>query len=132
MGKPIIMGRKTWESLPKRPLAGRKNIILTRDTEFQSGRRLGLHQPRACPRRGAGHGGGGAAGTKCVSSAARSSMKRFCRLRIASSCTEVNLAPQGDSRLDLDLTGWREISSEHVTRGPKDDADFIVRVLERP
>jgi dihydrofolate reductase len=45
--------------------------------------------------------------------------------------TEVNLAPLGDARLDLDLTGWREISSEHVARGPKDDADFTVRVLER-
>jgi dihydrofolate reductase len=30
MGKPIIMGRKTWESLPKRPLPGRRNIVLTR------------------------------------------------------------------------------------------------------
>ena len=29
-GHPVIMGRKTWESLPKRPLPGRLNIILTR------------------------------------------------------------------------------------------------------
>lgn len=29
-GHPVIMGRKTWESLPKRPLPGRKNIVLTR------------------------------------------------------------------------------------------------------
>jgi dihydrofolate reductase len=29
MGKTIIMGKKTWESLPKRPLQGRKNIVLT-------------------------------------------------------------------------------------------------------
>ena len=29
MGKCIIMGKKTWESLPKRPLPGRKNIVLT-------------------------------------------------------------------------------------------------------
>jgi dihydrofolate reductase len=28
-GKTIIMGKKTWFSLPKRPLAGRKNIVLT-------------------------------------------------------------------------------------------------------
>lgn len=28
---PIIMGRKTWESLPVRPLPGRLNIVLTRD-----------------------------------------------------------------------------------------------------
>lgn len=30
-GNTIIMGKKTWESLPKRPLPGRKNIVLTDD-----------------------------------------------------------------------------------------------------
>ncbi len=30
MGCPVIMGRKTWESLPKKPLPGRKNIIMSR------------------------------------------------------------------------------------------------------
>src|SRR5438477_747847 len=34
MGKPCIMGRKTWESLPKRPLPGRLNIIVSRDPLF--------------------------------------------------------------------------------------------------
>lgn len=29
MGKALIMGKKTWESLPKKPLKGRKNIVLT-------------------------------------------------------------------------------------------------------
>ena len=29
MGKSVIMGKKTWESLPMRPLPGRKNIVLT-------------------------------------------------------------------------------------------------------
>ncbi len=29
-GWPCIMGRKTWESLPKRPLPGRPNIIISR------------------------------------------------------------------------------------------------------
>ena len=28
-GKTVIMGRKTWESLPKKPLPGRKNIVIT-------------------------------------------------------------------------------------------------------
>jgi len=31
MGNTIIMGKKTWESLPRRPLPGRKNIVLTDD-----------------------------------------------------------------------------------------------------
>jgi len=30
MGCPCIMGRKTWESLPKRPLPGRLNIVISR------------------------------------------------------------------------------------------------------
>lgn len=35
MGKPIIMGRKTWESIG-RPLPGRTNIVITRDQNFQA------------------------------------------------------------------------------------------------
>lgn len=33
LGHPVIMGRKTWDSLPARfrPLAGRRNIVVTRD-----------------------------------------------------------------------------------------------------
>jgi len=29
MGKPILMGRKTWESLPRRPLPGRDNLVIS-------------------------------------------------------------------------------------------------------
>ena len=36
MGKPIVMGRKTWESFPKRPLPGRLNIVVTRDRNFRA------------------------------------------------------------------------------------------------
>ncbi|MBX3580588.1 MAG: dihydrofolate reductase [Rhizobiaceae bacterium] len=36
MGKPIIMGRKTWESFPKRPLPGRLNIVVTRDKTYRA------------------------------------------------------------------------------------------------
>jgi dihydrofolate reductase len=34
IGKPCIMGRKTWDSLPRKPLPGRTNIVLTRDLSF--------------------------------------------------------------------------------------------------
>lgn len=36
LGSPVIMGRKTWESLPERfrPLPGRRNIVVTRQTEW--------------------------------------------------------------------------------------------------
>ena len=36
MGHPIIMGRKTWESLPFKPLKGRKNIVITRNSAFEA------------------------------------------------------------------------------------------------
>ena len=36
MGKPIVMGRKTWESFPKRPLPGRHNIVITRDRDYRA------------------------------------------------------------------------------------------------
>ena len=36
MGRPLIMGRLTWESLPKRPLPGRLNIVLTRRRGYQA------------------------------------------------------------------------------------------------
>lgn len=33
-GKKIVMGRKTWESLPKKPLPNRQHYVLTRDRYF--------------------------------------------------------------------------------------------------
>src|SRR5258705_13759873 len=36
MGKPLIMGRKTWESLPKKPLPGRRNIVITRQANYRA------------------------------------------------------------------------------------------------
>ncbi len=36
MGKPCIMGRKTWDSLPKKPLVGRTNIVVTRNAHFSA------------------------------------------------------------------------------------------------
>ena len=59
MGKPIVMGRKTWEGLPKRPLPGRRNIVITRDADYSAvegevafslGEALDLvgHEPEVC------------------------------------------------------------------------------------
>ncbi len=36
LGKKIIMGRKTWESLPFKPLKNRENIVLTRSKDFKA------------------------------------------------------------------------------------------------
>jgi dihydrofolate reductase len=37
IGNPCVMGRKTWDSLPKKPLPGRLNIVVTRDPQFTAG-----------------------------------------------------------------------------------------------
>lgn len=36
MGHPVIMGRRTWESLPKPPLTGRRNIVVSRNPDFRA------------------------------------------------------------------------------------------------
>ena len=38
MGHPVVMGRRTWDSLPTRfrPLPGRRNIVLTRNSGFDA------------------------------------------------------------------------------------------------
>jgi dihydrofolate reductase len=38
LGAPVIMGRKTWDSLPPRfrPLPGRRNVVVTRDPQWQA------------------------------------------------------------------------------------------------
>ncbi len=47
LGKPVIMGRKTWDSLPKKPLPGRTNIVLTRDTAFAAEGTVAAHSLEA-------------------------------------------------------------------------------------
>ena len=42
MGHPILMGRKTWESL-ERPLPGRQNIVLTREPAYRADGALVIH-----------------------------------------------------------------------------------------
>ena len=44
-GHTIVMGRKTWESLPKKPLPNRKNIVLTRNTNFKADGATVIHKP---------------------------------------------------------------------------------------
>ena len=43
IGKPIIMGRKTWESFPKRPLPGRTNIVITRNARYAAAGAVVVH-----------------------------------------------------------------------------------------
>lgn len=130
LGKPVLMGRKTWDSLPRKPLPGRQNLILTRDADFKAGGAwvyTDLDAMLAAARAMAE-----AAGVEeaCVIGGAQlynAVLPQADRIIL----TEVNLEPEGDAHLALDLTRWREVSREAVTAGPNDDADFTVRVLER-
>lgn len=35
LGKPVVMGRKTWDSLPRKPLPGRANLVVSRQNDLQ-------------------------------------------------------------------------------------------------
>jgi dihydrofolate reductase len=130
MGKPVLMGRKTWDSLPRKPLPGRQNLILTRDADFKADGAwvyTDLDAMLAAARAMAE-----AAGVKeaCVIGGAQlynAVLPQADRIIL----TEVNLSPEGDAHLELDVTKWREVSREAVARGEKDDAEFVVRVFER-
>ena len=57
LGHSVIMGRKTWESLPTnfRPLPGRRNIVVTRDASYRAAGATIVHSlPAAIT--AAGHG----------------------------------------------------------------------------
>ena len=130
LGKPVLMGRKTWDSLPRKPLPGRQNLILTRDTDFKAEGAwvyTDLHVMLAAARAMAEAAG---AEEACVIGGAQlynAVLPQADRIIL----TEVNLEPEGDAHLALDLSRWREVSREAVTAGPNDDADFVVKVLER-
>ncbi|MBC7769481.1 MAG: dihydrofolate reductase [Phycisphaerales bacterium] len=130
MGKPVLMGRRTWESLPKRPLPGRQNLVLTRDANYVAEGAWVFTDVAAMVAAGRAMAEAAGAEEACVIGGAQLYKALLMQAeRIV--LTEVNLEPEGDAFLQLDLSGWREVSRENVAAGPKDDADFVVRVLER-
>jgi dihydrofolate reductase len=130
MGKPVLMGRKTWDSFPKRPLPGRANLILTRDARFEAEGAWVYTELAAMLAAGRAMAQAAGVDEVCVIGGAQL-YEATLPLAERIVLTEVDLAPDGDARLALDLSDWREVSREDVTRGPNDDADFSVRVLER-
>lgn len=130
MGKPVLMGRKTWESLPKKPLPGRQNLVLTRDAGFKADGAWAFTDVTAMIAAGRAMAAEAGADEVCVIGGAQlyeATLSQADRIVL----TEVNLEPEGDAHLRLDLSQWREVGREHVVRGEKDDADFTVRLLER-
>jgi len=104
LGKPCIMGRKTWQSLPRQPLPGRTNIVVTRDSNFCApGALIASNFERALqiasqenPPEIAVIGG------ENIFAAALPLAHRIY-------LTEVSAAPEGDAFMpEIDLAEWRE------------------------
>jgi len=130
LGKPIIMGRKTFESIGK-PLPGRTNIVVTRRDDYQPDGVLiaaDLHAAIAqaqqiAERDGAGEvmiGGGG--------EIYRAAMPLAERLYV----THVAAEPPGDAVFpQIDENDWQVVERLDLPRTERDSADFSVKVYER-
>jgi dihydrofolate reductase len=127
MGKPVVMGRKTYESIGK-PLDGRDNIVVTRQPDFHPPgvrvassveQALALGQELAARR--------GADEVMVIGGAEvyRMALPRAERLYL----TLVHAEPEGDVRFHApDPQQWRETAREPMPQGPNDQfsAEFIV------
>ena len=131
MGRPVIMGRRTWDSLPKKPLPGRLNLVLSRDASFEAeGAVVCEHFSEALEiaREQAAEDGvnevfaiGGVAVFELALPKAR-------RLYL----TEVDAEVDGDVFFPaIDESAWREVRREAYPAGPGDEYPFVFRVLER-
>lgn len=131
MGKPIVMGRKTWESLAKRPLDGRDNIVVTRDATFQAEGAMVAHSVDDALRIARAAADARQADEVMVIGGEeifRSTLAEADRIYL----TEVHAEPAGDTFMPpLDQSQWQERSRERLERGPKDEFDAELVVLER-
>jgi dihydrofolate reductase len=125
LGKPIIMGRKTWDSLPRKPLPGRVNIVLTRQAGFAPAGAMVAGSVEAALALA------GDVPEVCVIGGGEIYHLFFARAgRIYE--TEIEVDVDGDTYApDIDPQCWRETSSTDWHRGPHDSARFITRVFDR-
>ncbi|MDY0957972.1 dihydrofolate reductase [Sphingomonas sp. CFBP8993] len=103
MGRPMIMGRKTFDSFPA-PLPGRPHIVLTRDRDWQAAGAEVVHDRDAALAL-AGEGEVFVIGGAEIFDLFRD---RADRLEL----TEVEAAPEGDT-IVAPFHGWREVARKH-------------------
>ncbi|MHB8528129.1 MAG: dihydrofolate reductase [Caulobacteraceae bacterium] len=131
LGKPVIMGRRTWESLTRRPLPGRTNIVLSRDRSFEATGALVCESLSEAVEIGREQARDDGAEEICVIGGAAlfdAALPRARRIYL----TEVDASPTGDVFLPpFDETAWIEVGREAHGAGPLDDHDFVLRILER-
>ena len=130
MGKPMIMGRKTWDSIG-RPLPGREIVVLTRDAMFQAegahiaatpGQALAMAQRLAKMMQA----------DEIIIAGGGDIFRLFLDHTDRIEITEVALETKGDARFpELDQAQWIKVHHHQPERGPKDDADFHYVTLER-
>ena len=128
--KPVVMGRKTWQSLPK-ALPRRTNIVITRDSSFAAPGALVVPSFEAALE--AARKDAAARGTDEImviggSDIFRVAMPLADRLEI----THVHATPEGDVKFPpIDPAIWREVSRRKHPGGPDDSADFSVTAYLR-
>jgi dihydrofolate reductase len=131
MGKPVIMGRKTWDSLPKKPLIGRTNIVLSRDGSFEPHGAVvceDFSEAVAIAREQAEEDGRDEVCVIGGASIFEIALQKARRLYL----TEVEADVDGDVALSpIDESRWREVRSEHHPASETDEYPFTFRVLER-
>lgn len=107
MGHTIVMGRKTWDSLPRKPLPGRVNVVVTRQKDWKC--------EGAVTASSLGQATSGTSGTVMVIGGAEI-YERALPLASRIELTEVHKDFDGDAKFEFDRSGWHETAREdHVT-----------------
>ena len=123
MGKPVVMGRKTFLSIGK-PLEGRTNIVVTRDRAFVAPgvvSAANLENALAVARADALRRNADAIAVIGGTEIFVQTMPLAARLEI----TEVHARPDGDTHFpEIDRTVWREVERGEHPAGPRDDAAY--------
>ena len=123
LGKPVVMGRKTFLSLP-RPLPGRTNIVMTRDATFcrpgavvTTSLDLALDVAKGDALR--------RFVTEIAVIGGAEVYAQWMGLADRLEITEVHAAPEGDTRLaPIDRTVWQEVARTENPPGANDSAAF--------
>lgn len=127
MGKPIIMGRKTFESLGK-PLVGRTNIVVSRNTGLEDEGVQVAHGMVEAARLARIDAQCRGADEICVIGGGeiyREMLPSASRLYI----TRIHASPEGDTLFpEIDANRWTETHREKLqpTEGDSADATFII------
>lgn len=128
---PILMGRKTWESLPRRPLPGRINVVMTRDWAYKApGARIYSDLPAAIQATKAMAARDGNDEIFVIGGEAiyELALPFADRLYI----TEVDAAPDGDAFFPIvNAEEWVERASTDFNADEDNQFDFTIRRLER-